>query len=118
MTGLEEFHFFMGKFGKQMVMKQTFELKVFTLGAISVERGSDQVESKEDFLKKLIVNEFFLRSISNFQLGALGKIPTILILAIDVDWTSQKLKLEIQRQGEGGGGQMSAECLQTSPLTP
>ena len=31
------------------------------------------------------------------------KIPTILILAIDVDQTSQKFKLEIHKQGEGGG---------------
>ena len=32
------------------------------------------------------------------------KIPTILILAIDVDQTFQKFKLEIHKQGEGGGG--------------
>ena len=31
------------------------------------------------------------------------KIPTLLILAIDVDRTSQKLNLEIHKQGKGGG---------------
>ena len=41
---------------------------------------------------------------------AWGKIPTLSILAIDVDRTSQKLKLEIHKQGEGGE-HMSTECL-------
>ena len=69
-------------------------------------------------LKTFSYQEFIIEGNSFGTRGwAQGKKPTLLILAIDVDRTSQKLKLEIHRQGRGGE-HMSAVCLETSPPTP
>ena len=58
-------------------------MPVITLGALSGVEGGYQAESKEDSLKKLMLENFFVRSIPNFQPVAPPLTPQTAFLFFD-----------------------------------